>query len=97
MEKMKVRCIGGPVAGDVMWIRAPYFNVPDHPSFPSCRVCEPEDFPNEPVPMHIVRYIVHKFHFGTGHEHLYAAPEGMPAVGVFNELWHTYREVQNGN
>ena len=90
-----VRFIGGPAAGDEMWVKGDRFRIPAHPDMSVCDSCKPEDFANENEQnMHVVEYIVHKFNFGTGHRHLYAAPVGTPAVGVFNDLWHEYKKAK---
>jgi len=86
----KVRCVLGPAAGDEIWIKGPYFDIPEHPDMAVCPTCEPADFIGEES-FHTCRYKVHKFAFGSGHNHLYAAPENIPAVAVLNELWHTYK------
>ena len=92
----KIRLVGGASAGDtIQWDRriGPIISIPKHPDFASCWECNPGQAADV-QPIHIEEYQIQEVHYGSGHQHLLAAPVhyNMRLVDIINMLWHSYQD-----
>ena len=91
--KENIRLVSGDSDGNtIQWDRSksgPIIKIPKHPSFPSCRGCGTDVA--EAANIHIDEYHIQEIQYGSGHRHLFAAPEKMRAVDIMNVLWDNYQ------
>ena len=89
-----VRFVGGEAAGDEMlWDRdrqGPVIRIPSMPEFPVGALPGDADLAE---PYRFQDYRIHEIHYGSGHSHVFACPDGWNTVSIFNEMWHEYRKA----